>query len=185
MKSRKSRSAVKVKPQTPAQKMCRLRLTVGFDGSRYFGWQFQKQASVQQEVESALARLFPSKPALHSSSRTDTGVHAMGMVAHFDIPCDERRWSSRKLVLAINAHLPPDIRVRQVANAKADFHARFSARAKQYRYFVWNHASHHPLWQRWTWHVPRRLDLKAMRRAARLLIGTHDFRAFSATPGYP
>lgn len=163
----------------------RLRLTVAFDGTHYFGWQWQPaDISVQQKVEEALARIFPSKPRVNGCSRTDTGVHAQALVAHFDVPRTEFRMPARKLILAVNAHLPDDIRIIAAARAKADFHARFSARGKQYRYFVWNHSAHSPLLRHQSWQVPRPLDVRAMRAAAAQLVGRHDFLAFSATPGY-
>jgi tRNA pseudouridine38-40 synthase len=90
----------------------------------------------------------------------------------------------RKLALALNAWLPPDIRVLAAARAPGDFHARFDATGKEYRYFVWNHPAMNPLIRHTAWHVPRPLDLAAMRQAARLFVGRHDFRAFTANPGY-
>ncbi|HZR19635.1 MAG TPA: tRNA pseudouridine(38-40) synthase TruA [Verrucomicrobiae bacterium] len=163
----------------------KFKLTVAYDGSGYQGWQVQKIGTgVQQKLEEALAKLFPSHPRVHSSSRTDTGVHAMGMVAHFEARREECRTSVRKLVLAINAWLPEDVRVLQAARASGDFHARFSATGKQYRYFVWNHAAMNPLLRRSCWHVPRRLNLVAIRTAASRFIGKHDFQAFAANPGY-
>lgn len=163
----------------------RLRLTVAFDGTNYFGWQWQPaDVSVQQKVEESLAQVFPSRPRANGCSRTDTGVHAQALVAHFDIPKAEFRMTPRKLVLALNAHLPEDIRIMAAARARRDFHARFSARGKQYRYFVWNHPAHSPLLRRQSWQVPRPLDVTAMRAAAAQLVGRHDFLAFSATPGY-
>ncbi len=163
----------------------RLRLTVAYDGTAYSGWQLQPaDVSVQLRLEEALAKLFPSAPRVHSSSRTDTGVHARGMSVHFDIPRAAFRMEPRKLVLAANAHLPEDIRVVSVARAKRGFHARFSASGKQYRYLVWNAAAHDPLLRAQSWHFTRPLDLSAMRAAAASLVGRHDFRAFSSTPGY-
>ncbi len=163
----------------------RLRLTIAFDGTSYFGWQWQPaDISVQQKVEEALARIFPSKPRVSGCSRTDTGVHAQALVAHFDVPRTEFPMTPAKLVLAANAHLPEDIRVLAAARARPDFHARFSTRGKQYRYFVWNHAAHSPLLRHQSWQVPRPLNLTAMRTAAAQLVGRHDFRAFSSTPGY-
>lgn len=163
----------------------RLVLTLAYDGSAYAGWQLQVGVvTIQQRVEEALAKIFPSSPRLHSSSRTDTGVHARGMSVHFDVPKAAYRMVPRKLVLAINAHLPDDIRVNTARTAPPGFHARFRASGKQYRYFVWNHSSADPLLRQQTWHVPRTLDLAAMRVAAKTLTGRHDFRAFSATPGY-
>jgi tRNA pseudouridine38-40 synthase len=90
----------------------------------------------------------------------------------------------RKLALALNAWLPEDIRVLSAARAPEKFHARFDARGKQYRYFVWNHAGMNPLLRHTAWHVPRALDLKAMRAAAALFVGKHDFKSFAANRNY-
>jgi tRNA pseudouridine38-40 synthase len=106
------------------------------------------------------------------------------MVAHFEIPLVECRMTGRKLALALNAWLPEDIRVLAAARARQDFHARFQAAGKQYRYFVWNHAAMNPLIRHTAWHVPRPLDLRAMRAAAPFLVGKHDFQSFAANPGY-
>ena len=140
---------------------------------------------IQEKVEDALARLFPSKPRLHSSSRTDTGVHALGMVAHFELPQTECRMTAKKLALALNAWLPEDVRVLSATRVRADFHARFNSVGKQYRYFVWNGPAMNPLLRQTAWHVPRMLDLGAMHQAARAFIGTHDFQSFATNPGYP
>ena len=164
----------------------KFKLTLAYDGSQYAGWQVQTTGlGVQQRVEEALAKIFPSVKRVHSSSRTDTGVHALGMVAHVEIPAAEFKMPVSKLLLALNAHLPEDIRVMAVARCGPSFHARFSARGKQYRYLVWNHPAHHPLWRHQSWHVPQRLDLEAMRAAAGCLLGKHDFRSFAATHHYP
>ena len=163
----------------------KLKLTIAYDGTHYAGWQTQKVGlGVQQKIEEALAKLFPSHPSLHSSSRTDTGVHAVGMIAHFEVPPAEFRMTPSKLALALNAWLPPDIRIFTAARASKDFHARFDATRKQYRYFVWNHPTMNPLLHHTAWHVTRPLDVAAMRLAAPLFVGQHDFRSFAAASGY-
>jgi tRNA pseudouridine38-40 synthase len=163
----------------------KIRLTIAYDGSAYQGWQTQAVGTgVQQKVEEALAKLFPSRPQVQASSRTDTGVHALGMVAHFEVPPGEFKMTEGKLRLAINAWLPADIRVLATRRARPDFHARFSASGKQYRYFVWNHPAMNPLLRQRAWHVKRALDLAAMKAAARHFIGRHDFRSFRANPDY-
>jgi tRNA pseudouridine38-40 synthase len=106
------------------------------------------------------------------------------MVAHFEVPAAECRMTTRKLALALNAWLPEDIRVLSAARARRDFHARFEATGKQYRYFVWNRAAMNPLIRHTAWHVPRPLDWRAMRTAAPLFLGKHDFQSFAANPGY-
>ena len=163
----------------------KFKLIIAYDGGAYQGWQVQKTGTgVQEKVEWALAKLFPTTPRLHSSSRTDTGVHAMGMVAHFEIPARDSRMTARKLALALNAWLPPDIRVLSASPAKSDFHARFDATGKQYRYLVWNHPAMNPLIRHTAWHVPRKLDLQTMRDAAVYFVGKHDFKSFTANHGY-
>ncbi len=163
----------------------RLRLVVAYDGTAYVGWQLQPEGiSVQLRLEEALGRLFNPTPRVCSSSRTDTGVHALGMVVHFDVPKAQWRMKPRKLVLAANAWLPEDVRVVGAACVAPDFHARFDAVRKRYQYTVWNHAAQNPLLRGQAWHVPKPLDIDAMRRAAASVVGRRDFRAFSATPGY-
>jgi tRNA pseudouridine38-40 synthase len=163
----------------------KLKLTIAYDGTGYEGWQVQKTGTgVQEMVETALAKLFPSQPRLHGSSRTDTGVHALGMIAHFEVPGAEFKMSTRKLALALNAWLPEDIRVLAAARAPEKFHARFNAAGKQYRYFVWNHTAMNPLIRHTAWQVPLALDLKAMRAAASLFVGRHNFKSFATSRNY-
>lgn len=165
--------------------MIKFRLVIAYDGTAYEGWQVQKIGlGVQQRVEEALKKLFPSAGRVHGSSRTDTGVHALGMVAHFEIPRREFKMPIRKLALALNAFLPEDIRVLSAVRARPDFHARFNAKGKQYRYFLWNYAAMNPLLRAQAWHVPVELDLAAMRRAAKVFVGKHDFKSFAANRGY-
>jgi tRNA pseudouridine38-40 synthase len=165
--------------------MLKFKLTIAYDGTAYEGWQVQKIGTgVQEKVEAALKKLFPSHPRVHSSSRTDTGVHALGMVAHFEVPRAECPMTGRKLALALNAWLPEDIRVLSASRARELFHARFSAKGKQYRYSLWNHPAMNPLLRHTAWHVPRPLDLAAIRQAATQFVGRHDFQSFAANPGY-
>lgn len=164
--------------------MLKFKLTLAYDGAAYHGWQTQRSGrGVQDQIERALAGLFPSKPQLVGSSRTDSGVHARGLVAHFELPAAELRMSARHLPLAVNALLPGDIRVCSAARVPLAFHARFDAIGKQYRYEVWNHPVMDPLRRGQAWHVPRPLDLAAMRLAAADFVGRHDFRAFTANRG--
>lgn len=169
-----------------APSMIRLRLGIAFDGTAYQGWQAQKTGTgIQSVVEAALHKLFAGAGPLHGSSRTDTGVHALGMVAHVDIPKVQWRMTPRRLILALNAHLPEDVRLLSAARARRDFHARFDAVGKEYRYFIWNAVAMNPLLRGRAWHVPRHLDLTAMRTAAAQFVGRHDFTSFTANPGYP
>jgi tRNA pseudouridine38-40 synthase len=159
----------------------RFKLTIAFDGAAYHGWHAGRSGNgVSDHIEKALAVLFPSAPSLVSSSRTDSGVHALALVAHFDLPENETSMPARRLTPALNALLPADIRVISAARTCASFHARFGATSKQYRYQVWNAPVMNPLLQGRAWHVPRELDLTAIRNAASLLCGRHDFRAFTS-----
>jgi tRNA pseudouridine38-40 synthase len=163
--------------------LVKFKLTIAFDGTRYQGWQVKKIGTgVQEIVEQAVAKLFPSVKRIRSSSRTDTGVHALGMVAELAVPKSECRMPARKLPLALNAWLPEDIRVLSAQRVRASFHARFDASGKQYRYFVWNHPAMNPLLRAQAWHVRRPLNVAVMRRAVRGVIGRHDFRSFRANP---
>jgi tRNA pseudouridine38-40 synthase len=161
--------------------MRKYRLMIAFDGTAYHGWQSQRSGmGVQDRVEVALAQLFSCRPVLTSSSRTDAGVHALGLIAHFEVPVAEMKMPDRQLLLALNALLPDDIRILSARRALPDFHARFDAKRKQYRYRIWNHAAANPLLRHHCWHVAKPLNLAAMQAAAGLLVGRHDFRSFTA-----
>jgi len=163
----------------------KFKLVIAYDGGAYEGWQVQKVGTgVQEIIERAFAKIFSTPLRLHSSSRTDTGVHALGMVAHVEILASEFRMEERKLILAINAHLPEDIRIMSVTRVSAKFHARFDARGKEYRYFIWNLPSMNPLLRKTAWHVPLSLDLAAMKKASERFVGNYDFRSFAANRNY-
>ena len=163
----------------------KFKLVVAYDGAAYQGWQVQKTGTgVQGLVEAALGRIFPGATRLHSSSRTDTGVHALGMAAHVEIPRAEFKMPAGRLARALNAFLPEDVRVLAAVRVPDAFHARFDAIGKQYRYFVWNHPAMNPLMRGRAWHVPVPLEAKAMRSAAKLFLGRHDFKSFAGTRSY-
>jgi tRNA pseudouridine38-40 synthase len=163
----------------------RLKLTIAYDGTNYAGWQVQKTGiAVQELIEKALKNIFGIELRLHGSSRTDAGVHARALIAHVDIPRTKFKMAPRKLSLGLNAYLPEDIRIMRAARAPANFHARFDAIGKQYRYFIYNHAAMDPLLRAQAWHVPQSLDLAKMRQAAGAFVGKHDFEAFAANRGY-
>jgi len=163
----------------------KFKLTIAYEGTGYSGWQVQKTGvGVQQRVEEAIAKIFPGASRLHSSSRTDTGVHALGMVAQVEIPVSPAKMTVAKMALAINAFLPRDIRVMSVRRCSKGFDARFDAKGKQYRYLVWNAPAMNPLLRQQAWHVTRPLNLDAMRAAARLFVGKHDFKSLAASRHY-
>lgn len=155
-------------------------MTIAYDGTDLFGWQAQpEKRTVQGALEAALKQLTGETVRVHSCGRTDTGVHARAQVAHFDL---SRPWETWKLQKGLNAVLPEAIRVPELRRTRPDFHARYDAQGKEYRYTVWNAPVACPLHRLQAVHIRRPLDLAAMRRAAALLEGTHDFAAFSANP---
>ncbi|MCB1070745.1 MAG: tRNA pseudouridine(38-40) synthase TruA [Kiritimatiellae bacterium] len=160
----------------------RLKVIVAYDGTHYAGWQVQPgKVTIQGTLEQALEALTHETIRIFCSGRTDTGVHAVGQVIHFDSRLDLAPW---KWVRGINRYLPPEIQVTKVSRAKPDFDARFSAVGKEYRYFIWNAPVMPPHLRLYRAHVHKPLDLEAMKAAAALLQGTHDFAPFSANPGY-
>jgi len=156
-----------------------LKLTLAYDGTRFVGWQRQASGnSVQGLLEEALARFGDATVTVHGAGRTDAGVHALGQVASVAVNFDH---DAATLQRALNAQLPSDVRVLSVAEMDDAFHARFSARSKTYQYRIRNTAVSDPFDRAYVWHLPEPLDLKAMQRAADLLVGTHDFLAFQSS----
>lgn len=159
--------------------MRNIKLTIAYDGTRFVGWQRQAEGeSVQGLLEDALGRIEGSAVTVHGAGRTDAGVHALGQVASVRLAC---RHDAAVLARALNGQLPDDVRVVEVAEVADDFHARFSARWKTYRYLLRNAPLVNPFDRAYMWHVPEMLDRDAMRAAALALAGTHDFAAFRST----
>jgi len=153
-------------------------LTVEYDGTNYAGWQRQDNAmTIQQHIEENLKKVTGEEITLHGSGRTDSGVHAMGQVAHFDT---EARMPAEKFAYALNVGLPEDIRIKESKEVDESFHCRFGAKKKHYRYVINNgdHAS--ALFGKYQLHVHKKLDTDAMAKAAKCIVGEHDFSAFKA-----
>ncbi len=163
----------------------RLKLIIAYDGRPFDGWQSQAGGNgVQDHLEAALLAVAGIKMRAHGSGRTDSGVHALGQVAHVDVP--KGRYAPATWQSALNANLPRAIRVIGASRAGGGpdgFHARFTATGKRYTYRLWNATYMHPLEIGRAWHVPRKLDFAAMREAAALLVGRHDFSKFTANRG--
>ena len=163
----------------PPEGKRRFRLTLEFDGSAYCGWQRQENGpSVQQVLEEALLALTGERTTVIGSSRTDAGVHARGLVAHFD---SASRIPAEKFAFALNSVLPEDVRVRESAAAPEGFHARYSACGKVYRYSFWNARHACAIGRQYAAHVPLPMDEGRMAAAGKMLVGTHDFAAFAAS----
>ena len=158
--------------------MRNLKLIVSYDGSEFAGWQVQPDApTVQGTLASAIGRITGEKVLPQGSGRTDAGVHALAQVATFST---ESSVPPPNFVKALNDLLPASVRVLQVEEAPADFHARKSACAKTYRYRIYRAAICPPFLARYVWHYPFPLNESAMERAAALVVGEHDFTSFAA-----
>jgi tRNA pseudouridine38-40 synthase len=158
----------------------RYKLTIEYDGGPFVGWQRQDNGpSVQAARENAILAFSGERTAIHGAGRTDAGVHARGQVAHFDLAEEKPTETVRA---ALNFHLKPQpIAVVSAELAAADFHARFSATWRRYRYRILNRRAPAALDRSQLWHVPVPLDAAAMAGAARVLVGRHDFNSFRST----
>jgi tRNA pseudouridine38-40 synthase len=156
-----------------------LKLIVAYDGTRFVGWQRQAEGeSIQGLLEAALARFEGQPVTVHGAGRTDAGVHALGQVASVTLACSH---DAETLQRGVNAQLPADVRVLSVAEVPADFHARFSARSKTYRYLLRTGGVASPFERDYVRHIAEPLDLQRMTQAAQALVGTHDFAAFQSS----
>jgi tRNA pseudouridine38-40 synthase len=161
--------------------MTTFKLTLAYDGTNYVGWQRQAAGtSVQGLIEDALRELDGREVIVTGAGRTDAGVHALGQVASFAI---HRTIDPDTLVRALNARLPADVRALSANAVADDFHARYAASRKTYRYRMWNADVFNPFERHYAWHVAGTLAVDAMEAAARSLEGRHDFAAFAAAGG--
>lgn len=161
----------------------RFALTIAYDGRPYEGWQSQRGGNtVQDQLLAALRKISPAIEQLHGSGRTDSGVSAEGQVAHFDAPADASLDASA-WQRALNTKLPATIRVMACLPVAGDFHARFDASGKTYRYRLWCNEVLPPLEHGLAWHLRRKPDLDALGTALDRFNGEHDFRAFAANRG--
>ena len=156
--------------------MRNIKLTIAYDGTDFHGWQLQPGLrTVQQVLSEAIEPLNGARPRLTACSRTDAGVHALGQVVQF---LTMSRHAPEVFVKALNAKLPHDVRVLDACEKPQAFHATLDARSKRYRYRIDNAKIVNPFELRYAWHVFHRLDVDAMNRAAKALLGRHDFRSF-------
>ena len=155
-----------------------VKLTLQYDGTSYVGWQRQAAGtSIQGLIEQALEPIEGAPVTVIGAGRTDAGVHALGQVASVALTTS---LDDQTLQRALNAALPPEVRVVDARRVADTFHARFSARSKTYEYRIVNAPFVSAFEHRYAWHVPQPLDVPAMRAAARALVGRHDFAAFRA-----
>jgi len=156
--------------------MARYQIILAYDGTDFQGFQRQgSKRTVQLELESSLRRLGWKGRAILSAGRTDAGVHATGQVVAFDLNWDH---PPEELQNALNAHLPDDVAVKHIREAAADFHPRFDATGRTYRYRITCQAERDPLSERFAWRVWPAVDGQLLQQAAAMLVGVHDFAAF-------
>ena len=147
--------------------MRNVKLIIAYDGTDYKGWQIQTSGlTIQGVIEEKLGIILNQQTRIAGSGRTDAGVHALNQVAHLK---------------GLNSLLPPDIVVKELSEVDADFHARYSAKSRIYKYLIWRGDTFSPFYRRFSWQVHYQLDLEEMRKAAECLVGLHDFASFEGT----
>lgn len=159
----------------------RLKLILSYDGRDFAGWQSQRHGhTIQDQIERSFAKICGRRVVVTGAGRTDAGVHALGQCAHADVPVGKLR--PAEWLRALNGTLPRTIRIMRAGFGSENFHARFSAKAKLYRYRIINSAILPPLELGRAWHVPPPLDLEVLNKGADLFLGRHDFAEFAANP---
>lgn len=159
--------------------LSRIKLILQYKGTHYHGWQVQPNGvTVQEVLQKALSKIYDRKMNVMAASRTDSGVHALGQVCHFDI---EEGGATPPLQRGLNSLLPPDISVIAAEPVSDTFHAQKSAKKKIYEYRIHNSFLRSPFLHEYFWQIPYPLDVKKMKMAAKYLVGKHDFQAFCAS----
>ncbi|NDD57673.1 MAG: tRNA pseudouridine(38-40) synthase TruA [Chlamydiae bacterium] len=160
--------------------MPRYKITIAYDGSLFGGWQSQcNSVCIQDILEKELSTLLRTPTKVHGSGRTDAGVHAMGQTAHFDSPAI---LNEQKIMYSLNCMLPQEVRIMALLLVDDHFHARFSAKGKIYHYHLHLDRVADPFKRKYSLHVRHKVNLEALRQAAFLLVGKHDFRSFANEP---
>jgi len=160
--------------------MQRFKIKIEYDGTPFVGWQFQKNGqSIQEIIQKAIFKFSNEKVTVIGSGRTDSGVHALGQVAHFDL---KKKIKEKKILPAINQNIGnKPITVLKVNKTNKKFHSRHNAKKRTYRYLIINRQSPLTLQKNKAWHIRKKLDLLSMKKGAKLLLGTHDFSTFRAS----
>ncbi|WP_425445953.1 tRNA pseudouridine(38-40) synthase TruA [Dethiothermospora halolimnae] len=159
--------------------MRNIKLTIQYDGTNYYGWQIQPNVvTVQQKVQDAIIKITKEKIKIHGAGRTDRGVHGLGQTASFytnsNIPAD-------KIKFALNSMLPDDIAIIDSQDMDKNFHARYSAKGKIYKYRIYNNKIRSPIFRNYSYHVPYDINYDKMKKASEYFLGEHDFIAFMAS----
>ena len=159
--------------------MQRYKIKVEYDGTPFVGWQFQKNGqSIQEVLQNAIFNFSKEKVVVTGAGRTDSGVHAIAQVAHFDL---KKKINKKSLLPGINRHIgSKPVAVLKIKKTDKNFHARFDAKKRTYQYTIINRQSPLTLQKNKAWHIRKKLDMKAMKKGAKMLLGTHDFSTFRA-----
>ena len=160
--------------------MQRYKIYIEYDGTPFVGWQFQKNGlSIQKVLQDAIFNFSKEKVVVTGAGRTDSGVHALAQIAHFDL---KKRIEKKKFLPGLNQHIGnKPITVLKIEKINNKFHARFDAKKRTYQYTIINRPSPLALQKSKAWHIRKKLDVKAMGKGAKLLLGTHDFSTFRAS----
>lgn len=159
----------------------RYKIRLSYDGSAFCGWQIQNNAcTVQGELEKAMSILLGTPVQVTGAGRTDSEVNAINYIAHFEVP-DEVSFEAARLCYKLNAMLPHEMTIHEVCKADPEFHARFDAREREYRYFI--HFRKDPFCEKFSYRMRYPLDIESMNRAAEFLLGEHDFSCFEKVGG--
>ncbi len=161
--------------------MFRFQIIIEYDGTKYSGWQSQKNAkSIQKEIEKVLSRILKSKVNISGSGRTDAGVHSYNQSAHFDHKI--LIMNKNKFISSVNYFLnKKNISIKKIIKKKMNFHARYSAKEREYEYIILNRDAPPILDKKKVWYLRSKLDIKILKKAAKKLVGTHNFNAFRST----
>lgn len=159
--------------------MRNIKMVLEYDGSKYQGWQKlgNTENTIQEKIEKTIKMIINEDITLIGSGRTDAGVHAKGQVANFKTNSEIEL---NDFLYYLNVYLPKDIRVKDMREASERFHARYNVKKKYYVYYVYNDTFQSPFYRKYSYHVPEKLNVENMNEASKLLIGTHDFRAFTS-----
>ena len=160
--------------------MQRYQIKVEYDGTNFVGWQYQKNGlSIQEILQRAIFQFSREKVTVTGAGRTDAGVHAIGQIAHFDL---KKKIKKKSFILGVNQYIGNNpVTVLNIKKTNDKFHSRFDAKERTYQYVIINRQSPLALQKNKAWHIRKKLDLKAMKKGAKLLLGTHDFSTFRAS----
>ncbi len=159
--------------------MRNIKLTIQYNGQNYCGWQKQNDSlGIQGTIEKAIYDITKEKVKIIGSGRTDAGVHALGQVANFNTDCDI---PIEKIPNALNSKLPKDISIIAAEEKDIDFHSRYCAKGKRYRYIIYNNSYRTPIYNNISYFVKYDLDIEKMKKEAKALVGTYDFKGFMSS----